>query len=419
MLQAGPQCPAFFSFCDDPGRFCDDLRRICYNRRVKPDDDAAAFDAPVERAGTWSLRWDRYAGRDVIPLWVADSDFRAPRAVVEALQQRAAHGVFGYTNAPEELRAAIVERMRARYGWRIEPGWIVFIPGVVPGLHLAARKLVPPDGHVLGPTPAYQHFKRAAELAPRPYTGVALVLQSGRWVLDEDALARALRSETKLFFLCNPQNPGGTVFRRDELQRIAERTRDVLIVSDEIHCDLVLERGLAHVPIASLAPEISRRTVTLMSPNKAFNFPSAGCAWAIIEDAGLRKTFSVDVIGHALHSPSVFGYEAALAAYRGGAGWLAAQIEYLRGNRELVEHTLGATPGLQLAHVEATYLAWIDCASLAPHDAYELFLRHGVALSPGAQFGDARFARLNFGTQRATLARALERMRAAVRDAQR
>ncbi len=377
---------------------------------MKSAFDASVFDAPVERAGTWSTRWDRHAGRDIIPLWVADSDFRAPPAVLEALARRAAHGVLGYTTPPEALREAIVERLARLYGWRVEPAWIVFLPGVVSGLHLAARKLVPAGGHVLVPTPVYQHLTRAAELAPRPFTKVPLVLERGRWVLDEDAL----RKKADALFLCNPQNPGGTVFRASELERIAGLTGRGLIVSDEIHCDLVLEKGLRHVPIASLAPEISRRTVTLMSPNKAFNFPASGCAWAIIEDSNLRKSFSADLSAHVLPSPSVFGYEAALAAYQGNGGegdaWLAAQIDYLRGNRDLVEATLK----LPTAHVEATYLAWIDCAPLGSADPQALFLEHGVALSPGSQFGEPRFVRLNFGTQRARLREALARMSAAI-----
>ena len=365
------------------------------------------FDAPVDRGGTWSTRWDRYAGRDVIPLWVADSDFRAPPAVLEALAARVAHGVFGYTAPPEALREAIVERMQQRYGWQVQPSWIVFLPGVVPGLHLAARKLVPADGHILVPTPVYQHLTRAAELAPRARTDVPLVLRDGRWVFDEEKIGAALKPKSRLFFLCNPQNPGGTVFRREELERLAVLTRDLVIVSDEIHCDLVLDADKRHLPIASLGPEVSRRTVTLMSANKAFNIPSAGCAWAIIEDDALRRAFAAEVSAHVVPSPSVFGYEATLAALRHGQAWLEAQLGYLRRNRSLVESCVG----LPMAHVEATYLAWIDCSSLDV-DPYEYFLRRGVALSPGAQFGAPRFARLNFGTQRARLADALRRMRA-------
>jgi putative C-S lyase len=377
------------------------------------------FDAPIERAGTWSTRWERYAGRDVIPLWVADTDFRPPPAVLRAFSQRTDHGVFGYTQPPPGLIEAIVQRLERLYDWRIDPEWIVFIPGVVPGLHHAARALTRSGDHVLVPRPVYQHVKRAPELAPRPFTELPLVLEGGRWVFDLDVLRKSFSDKTKAFFLCNPQNPGGTVFTRAELARLAEATRDALIVSDEIHCDLVLDEDKRHVPIASLAPEVSRRTVTLMSPNKSFNFPSAGCAWAVIEDDKLRKTFSADLNAHVLPSPPVFGYVAALAAYRDGEAWLQAQLAYLRGNRDLVEKSLGNLPGLSVAHVEATYLAWIDCSALGVGNAHEHFLENGVALSPGAQFGDSRFVRLNFGTQRSLLLQALGRMSAAITTASR
>lgn len=372
------------------------------------------FDSPVDRTGTWSTRWDRYAGRDVIALWVADTDFRAPPAVRHALARRIEHGVLGYTNPPQALREAIVERLARLYGWRISEEWIVFLPGVVPGLHHAARSLSARDEHAIIPRPVYHHFKRAVELAPRDYAQAPLVLDAGRWMFDLDRLRESLTARTRLFFLCNPQNPGGTVFRADELLCLAEATRDAVIVSDEIHCELVLEKGAHHVPIASLAPEISRRTVTLMSPNKAFNFPAAGCAWAIIEDPGLRRAFAADVEAHVLPSPSVFGYEATLAAYREGDAWLAGQAEYLRKNRDLVERSVAQWPALAMAHVEATYLAWIDCSGMAAEDPCRAFLERGVALSPGTQFGDERFVRLNFGTQRARLEQALERMRASV-----
>ena len=362
------------------------------------------FDAPVDRAGTWSVRWDRYAGRDVIPLWVADSDFRAPPAVLEAMAKRLEHGVLGYSEPPQALREAIVERLARLYAWRIDPAWIVFLPGVVPGLHLAARRL--PQGHALVPTPVYQHLKRSLQFAGRPHADVPLVLQGGRWVWDEDALRKSVRNDTNLVMLCNPQNPGGTVFTRAELLRLADASGEALIVSDEIHCDLVLERGRQHVPIASLAPEISRRCVTLMSPNKAFNIPAAGCAFAVAENARVRAAIAEEMQAHVLPSPSVLGYVAALAAYREGDGWLAAQLDYLRANRDLVE----ARIGLPAAHVEATYLAWIDCSALGVEDAWRFFLERGVALTPGAQFGDARFVRLNFGTQRARLEEALRRI---------
>ena len=373
------------------------------------------FDAPIERTATWATRWEKYAGRDVIPLWVADTDFRAPPAVLAAMRARLEHGVMGYSIPPEELREAIAERMQRLHGWRIAPEWIVFLPGVVPGLHLAARHLMAADEHALLPVPLYHHFKRALELARRAHTDVPLVLADGRWVIDMDRLEASIRPQSRLLYLCNPQNPGGTIFTRAELQRIAEiaERNDLLICSDEIHSEILLDRGKTHVPIASLAPEVSRRAVTLNSPNKAFNFPGAGCAWAIVEDGRLRRAFAAD--HHAtIHDPSVFGYIGALAAYREGREWLDAQLDYLRANRDLVERRVAAAPPLTMAHVEATYLAWIDCSALPVADAQSLFLQHGVALSPGAQFGDARFVRLNFGTQRARLELALERMVSAI-----
>ncbi|MGH8686198.1 MAG: MalY/PatB family protein [Burkholderiales bacterium] len=372
------------------------------------------FDIPVERTGTDASRWERYAGRDVIPLWVADTDFQAPPCVLAALEARLRHGVFGYTTPSAPLRDEIVARMQRLYGWRIEPDWIVYLPGVVPGLHLAARTLVRPDEHVLVPTPIYHHFKRAVEIAPREHSDVPLVLEGGRWVFDEGRLAASVRPASKLLYLCNPQNPGGTIFTRAELERLAGFAvrHDLVICSDEIHADLLLDPK-PHVPIASLAPEISRRTVTLASPNKTFNFPGTGCAWAIIEDAGLRRAFSAD--HHAtVHDPSLFGYVAALAAYREGAPWLEAQLAYLRGNRDEVERAVASMGGLALAHVEATYLAWIDARALGVPDAHAHFLAHGVALSPGEQFGAPGHVRLNFGTQRARLRTALARMVSAV-----
>ena len=206
---------------------------------------------------------------------------------------------------------------------------------------------------------------------------------------------------------------GRARLRRAELERIAELSRDLILVSDEIHCDLILERDLRHVPIASLSPEISRRTVTLMSANKTFNIPAAGCGWAIIEDPALRAAFSSEVAGHVIGSPSVMGLAATLAALEHGDDWLDALLEYLRGNRDLIAREIG----LPMAHIEATYLAWIDCAGI--EHAAELFLEHGVSVYGGAQFGDARFIRMSFGTQRARLGEALKRMKEALRSASR
>jgi putative C-S lyase len=371
------------------------------------------FDTPIERRGSWSARWERYPG-DVIPLWVADTDFRAPPAVLEAMRRRIEHGVFGYSVNPAELRDALIARLARLYRWKVEPDWVVFVPGVVPGLHLAARHLVAPDEHMLVPLPVYHHLKRAPVQAGREHADVPLVLASGRWVFDEDRLRACVKPNSRLLNLCNPHNPGGTIFTRAELGRLAEFAlrHDLLICSDEIHSEILLDAGKPHVPIASLSRSISRRTVTLVSPNKAFGFPGAGCAFAIAEDPKLRRALSTD--HHAtVHDACVFGHAAALAAYTECDDWLAAQLDYLRDNRDLVEREIATMPGLSLAHVEATYLAWVDASALGAEDPQKLFLEHGVALSPGSQFGGPGFVRLNFGTQRSRLEEALRRIRTA------
>ena len=363
------------------------------------------FDAPVERAGTWSTRWERYAGRDVIPLWVADSDFRAPPAVLEALAARVAHGVFGYTTAPAALTEAICERLERRRAWRVEPSWIVYLSGVVPGLHLAARKLVPPDGHVLVPRPVYQHLKRAAELAPRRFTEIPLVLDRGRWVFDP----QDLRQDADLFFVqsAEPRRhgvppPGARAARRGERSRDHRVRRDPLRpgprpgAAPRADCE-PFTRGLAphgHADVGEQDLQFPCRRLRLGDHRGR---PAA---------AHVRRRHR----GARAASPSVFGYDATLAAFRGGDAWLAAQLEYLRGNRDLSSARLGYL----WLDVEATYLAWIDCSTLGAESAYEYFLQRGVALSPGPQFGgSAGFVRLNFATQRARLAEALARMRAA------
>ena len=377
------------------------------------------FDGPTDRSGTHSSRWEKYAGRDVIPLWVADTDFHAPPAVTDALRLRVERGIFGYTMPPPELRTLIVERMARLYDWKVAPEWIVFLPGVVSALYMAASRLTGPGEHILSPSPVYYHLFRAAQAAPRPWTDVPIVLQGGRWVWDEAALARSVRQGTRMLMLCNPHNPGGTVFTRDELGRLAAfaEKHDLLVVSDEIHCDLVLDEGKAHIPIASLSPEASKRTITVMAPSKTFNLAGVGMAYAIVEDAALREAFSFD-LKKSVHDASLFAYEAAVAAYRDGGPWLQAQLAHLRGNRDLVEAAVGRLPGVCTAHLEATYLSWIDCSGLAVTDPHAHFLGHGLGLSPGADFGAPKFVRLNFGTQRAVLARAMERFERAVLAAQ-
>jgi len=372
------------------------------------------FDEIVDRRGTASEKWDRYQGRDVIPLWVADMDFRSPPAVIRALHERVEHGVFGYTHPPEGLTQAVQEALTGEFGWGVSPEWIVWLPGLVTGLNVACRAVGAAGDAVITFTPVYPPFMSAPPLADRTLVKVPLAERAGRWGIDFEALERAADPAVKLLLLCSPHNPVGRVWSRAELVRLgafAER-HDLAICSDEIHAGLVLEESVEHLPIATLSPALDRRTITLLAPSKTFNVPGLGCSFAVISDDTLRRAFK-KAMGRVVPHVNLLGYTAAEAAYRHGGGWRRALIEYLRGNRDLVAQEVTGM-GLSVAQVEATYLAWIDLRGTGIEDAVGFFEQAGVGLSGGADFGLPGFVRLNFGCPRPLLAEALRRMRVAL-----
>lgn len=369
------------------------------------------FDQWVDRSHSDSVKWDKYRDRDVIPLWVADSDFVSPPAVIEALQQRVAHGVFGYTHPSHDLVEVFTRRMVERYGWHIKPEWILFLPGLVCGLNLCVRAFTTESQSTLAPTPIYPPFRKAAKFAGRKHLSIPLTAVDQRWVLDFSALPERLDGHEKLLLLCNPQNPGGTVYRNEELSRqhAFARERDLIVCSDEIHCELLLEPGVRHIPFATLNEDAAQRSITLMSPSKAFNLAGLGASMAIVPNDTLRQTLKRARSG-IVPEVDLLALVAAQAAYQHGQTWLDEQLAYLRANRDRVTERINAMPGLRLLPIEATYLAWIDCSAL-PVANPQLFFEHaGVGLSAGLDFGDRRFVRLNFGCRRALLEEALERM---------
>lgn len=369
------------------------------------------FDAPIDRRASDSTKWRRYAGRDVLPLWVADMDFAAPPAVTEALHRRVDHGVFGYTDPPASTVEAVCEALRRDHGWSIEPDWLVWLPGIVSGLNIACRATCRPGEGVFSATPVYPPFLSAPRYSGCSLATAPLLREGQRWLWDWEATEAAIRPETRLFLLCHPHNPVGRAFGREELVRVAElcERHDLVLCSDEIHCGLVLEPGVTHIPTASLAPEVARRTITLMAPSKTYNIPGLGCAFAVISDPGLRRRYGEAMRGIVPHV-NTLGYAATEAAYRDGGPWLAALKDYLRGNRDRVLQAVAALAGLATTPVEATYLAWIDARATGLEAPQRFFEDHGVGLSDGRDFGAPGFVRLNFGCRRATLEAALDRM---------
>ena len=378
------------------------------------------FDTPIDRRGTDSQKWQKYAGRDILPLWVADMDFRAPPEVISALHARVAHGVFGYARPTSSTVDTMVDAMHTRYGWSIEPSWIVWLPGLVVGLNVTARAFARPGGSVLCHTPVYPPFLTAPLNQGCEVTTVPLTLNSAhqRWEIDWDATERAVTPQTRIFFLCNPHNPIARVFRRAELERLADfcLRHDLLLCSDEIHCDLVLD-DLPHIPTGTLGAEIARRTITLMAPSKTYNLPGFSTSFAIIPDPALRRQF-VQATEGIVAEVNCLGYTACEAAYRQGEPWRRALLDYLRGNRNfLLDYLARELPGVRVeAPIEATYLAWLNVASLGLADPVDHFERHGAGLSDGRYFGAApgTYLRFNFGCTRATVAEALARMKRAV-----
>lgn len=418
------------------------------------------FDQPIDRRGTDSEKWDRF-DPDVLPLWVADMDFPSAEPIIEALRKRLEHRVFGYSNEIRGLREAILGWLEERHQWKVRPEDIVFLPGVVVGFNLAARtfcsgntyppydsKAMPPHetatagssgsldrssyGGVLVQPPVYPPFLSVGRNARVPLIENPLLppreedSEGGRYTIDFDHFHACLNQKPSLFLLCNPHNPVGRVYTRQELVKMAEACLNsgTLICSDEIHADLVFSCS-RHIPIASIAPEIAQRTITLMAPSKTFNIPSLELAFAVIPNQELRNRFQEARRG-LVGEVNLLGMVAAKAAYEEGAPWLDQVLSYMERNRDYLQKVVQERlPGVRMRSPEGTYLAWLDCRELiqkAPEAFQEgtahYFLKHGrVGLNEGKTFGTGGegHLRLNFACPRSILEEALSRMEKAVR----
>ncbi len=379
------------------------------------------FDTPINRRGTHSVKWD-ITEPGTLPLWVADMDFTSPPEVIAALDAAVSHGVFGYPFFDEEIKQAVVDWMADRHQWEIEPEDVLFLPGVVTGFNLAAKLGAQPGEGVLVQTPAYGPFFSVAKYFDLAHQEMELKREpSGQYVVDPDTLEAAITPETRVFMLCNPQNPTGRVFTQPELEEIAATClrHRVLICSDEIHSDLIFS-GHKHIPIASLDAEIAAQTITLIAPSKTFNIAGLAASVAIIQNANLRQRFE-DARQGLVGWVNLLGMVAMQAAYQHGAPWLEALLAYLEANRDhTYEFVNTRLPGVQMDKPEGTYLAWLDCRGIPGDQKPEVFFkeRANLYLNGGEWFGKggAGFVRLNFGCPRQTLEEALLRMEKALKS---
>lgn len=383
------------------------------------------FDEMIDRRNSGSAKWNYYDA-DVLPAWVADTDFRSPEPILKALHKAADHGVFGYHMDSPVLRETLVKRMADRFNWQVKKTDFMFTPNLVSVLNFVSKAFTEPGDEVLMTTPVYPPFISAPANSERVAKMVDLnVVQDGqqiRYELDFDAFEAAITPRTKVFILCNPHNPIGRMWSRAELERLAEicLRHNVLICADEIHCDLIMDGG-KHVPIASLSPEVADRTITIMSPSKTFNVPALGLAFVIAQNETLYKTLEKSMMGFMPHV-GTFGYAGAEAAYAECQSWVDELLPYLKGNRDyIVNFVQTHFPQVRYTKPEATYLGWLDwnAMNLPGESPYKFFLEKArVALGDGAGFGTAGtgFTRINYGTSRQQLEAIMERMRAVIED---
>jgi cystathionine beta-lyase len=386
------------------------------------------FDRVIERRGTHSSKWDNIArlsgieSPDAIPMWVADMDFAAPPGVTSALTTEAQHAVHGYYADTGSWAAALADWMARRHGLTINPAWISPTPGIVSGLGLILQTVSAPGDEVVVFPPAYHAFRRIILANERRILDAQLVETGGRYAMDLDALRRKLTPRTKVVFLCSPHNPGGTVWSAAELRALAAlcAEHDLILVSDEIHCDLVFQ-GAKHTPTLAAAPESTDRLITCVAATKTFNLAGAHVGACVTANAALKRRLDARIAASGLGSYNRFGMIATEAAWRTGEPWLDALLPYLAKNRDLFDARIeAAVPGARSMRLDATYLAWVDFSKtgLTPAEVAARVKSARIFVSPGEQFGPGgeTWLRINFATPRAILEEALGRLEDAFSD---
>jgi cysteine-S-conjugate beta-lyase len=383
------------------------------------------FDEVIERKNTGSLKWDfceKYLGeKEVLPMWVADMDFRAPQPVVDAVTSVAQLGVYGYGEESECFYDAAVDWIKRRHGWTVKREWVQFCPGVVPALHLLTKTFADAGDKVIVQPPVYYPFFYAINYGDCVVLNNPLKLIDGKYAMDFDDLEKKMDQRVKMIFLCSPHNPGGMVWSREDLIRLGEicLENNVIVVSDEIHGDLILHDN-KHIPFASLSEEFAMNSITCVAPSKTFNLAGLQVSNIIIPNPELAKAFGTSMEKCSLTRPNIFAIEAAKAAYNYGDEWLDQLIEYVEDNHRLLEDYIEEKiPLLKVIKPQASYLAWIDCRSLGM-DTEELktFMdkKARLGLNQGYIFGQGGegFVRMNLGCPRAVVREALQRLEQAV-----
>ncbi len=383
------------------------------------------FDEQVNREGTncikYDLRAETFGVKDVIPMWVADMDFKTPDFIVKALQQRLEHEIFGYTLRPAEYFSSIRDWQKTRHNWAIEKEWICFCPGIVPALNLCTLAFTQPGDSIIVQPPVYFPFFSAVESHGRKLVYNRLLEVKGNWVMDYDSLIASIDASTKMIMISNPHNPVGRAWSPEELQKLADicLKNNILVISDEIHCDLVLP-GFVHTPFASLSEEIADITITCIAPSKTFNMAGFSTSSVIISNPSLRRTFSRIIENLHVGNGNIFGTTASIAAYSCGHAWLDELLDYIDTNIDFVEnYCTSMIPEIIPIRPEATYMIWLDCRKfgMTGKELQGFFVNNaGVGMNEGSSFGPGGegFMRMNIATTHQVVERAMEQIERAV-----
>jgi cysteine-S-conjugate beta-lyase len=393
------------------------------------------FDTVCDRTNTNCAKWDAraalFGSADVIPMWVADMDFPCAQPVIEALKKRSEHPFYGYTQAGSNVIEAVVERMQRKFNWKIRPEWVVFTPGVVPALGAAVRALTHPGDEIILQEPVYYPFFGAVTSSGCQIVNNGLKLIHGRYEMDYEDLERKFHgklgmgpgsSRAKAIIICNPQNPVGRLWDKDELTKMGQIVirHGGVIISDEIHCELLF-RGYRHTPFASISEEFEQNSLVCMAPSKTFNLAGLGASSIIIPNKKLRESFN-NIRSGILPGPNLYGLTGLEAAYRYGDEWLEQVLDYLQANLDfLLEYFASKIPRIKVVQPQGTYLIWLDCRGLGMDDlSLRKFMREKarVGFDDGFLFGTAGsgFQRMNIACPHALLAEALSRIEKAVAD---
>lgn len=385
------------------------------------------FDRVIDRRNTNSSKWDglkeRFGTEDAIAMWVADMDFESPPEVARALEERARHGIYGYTRRPDSYFEAIVTWLKERHGFLVEKDWIEHSPGVVSGLGFIVEALTKPGDKVILQPPVYYPFRKVLEARKCEVVENRLLFEAGRYSMDFDDLEQKAADGARMIILCSPHNPVGRVWTKEELKRLGEiciRHR-VLVVSDEIHGDLIFP-GYAHVPFGSISQEFAENSITLVAPSKTFNLAGLHTSVLIVADKGLRDLVKSTLANHFVSGANTFGAVALEAAYRHGGPWLDALMDYLKGNLDALASFIETRiPSIKVIRPEGTYLVWLDCRQLGlgVKELDEFMLHKAkVAFDEGHIFGPGGegFQRVNIACPRTVLLQALEQLERAVAE---